>query len=98
LPGENIDDFHALVDELEDQFQPANAVEWTLLRQLADAEWRMRRVPHLEAAVFARELHDVREHYETNPECLPEDPEQAGAQGGQSPGFPTLFAAGRAAI
>ena len=74
LPDENIDDFHVLVAELEDQFQPANVLEWTLLRQLADAEWRMRRVPRLEAGVLASELHDSREHYEDYPEQLPDDP------------------------
>jgi hypothetical protein len=77
LPGENIDDFHFLVAELENQFQPQSAVEWTLLRQLADAEWRMRRVPQIEAGVFAENLHDARRHYEAHPNQLPGDPEQA---------------------
>ena len=74
LPDENIDDFDVLVSELEDEFQPATAIEWTLLRQLADAEWRMRRVPRIEAGVLAKELHETREHYEENPDQLPEDP------------------------
>jgi hypothetical protein len=74
LPGENISDFHTLVDELENQFQPATALEWTLLRQLADAEWRMRRVPHIEAGVLTKKLHESREHYETHPDQLPADP------------------------
>jgi hypothetical protein len=74
LPSENSDEFHALVAEFEDQFQPANALEWTLLRQLADAEWRMRRVPRLEAALFAHEHHNTREHYEIFPNRLPEEP------------------------
>jgi hypothetical protein len=75
LPGENIADFHALVDDFEDQFQPATALEWTLLRQLADAEWRMRRVPHIEAGVLAKKLHESREHYEAHPDQLPGDPD-----------------------
>jgi hypothetical protein len=75
LPGENIADFHTLIDELEDQFQPATALEWTLLRQLADAEWRMRRVPHIEAGVLAKKLHESREHYEAHPGQLPADPD-----------------------
>jgi hypothetical protein len=75
LPGENIADFHALVGDFEEQFQPATALEWTLLRQLADAEWRMRRVPHIEAGVLAKKLHESREHYETHPDQLPGDPD-----------------------
>ena len=74
LPNENIADFHALVDELENQFQPATPLEWTLLRQLADAEWRMRRVPLIEAGVLAKKLHESREHYEQHPDQLPADP------------------------
>ena len=74
LPDENIDDFDVLISELEDEFQPATAIEWTLLRQLADAEWRMRRVPLIEAGVLAKELHESRQHYEDNPDQLPEDP------------------------
>jgi hypothetical protein len=75
LPDENIDDFDFLVSELEDEFQPATALEWTLLRQLADAEWRMRRVPLIEAGVLAKELHEMRDHYDRHPDQLPEDPE-----------------------
>jgi hypothetical protein len=76
LPDENIDDFDLLVSELEDEFRPAGALEWTLLRQLADAEWRMRRVPLIEAAVLAKELHQVRRHYDDRPHCLPENSDE----------------------
>jgi hypothetical protein len=77
LPGENIDDFRAHVAALEDLFQPADALEHALLRQLADAEWRMRRVPRLEAAAFANKLHEARRHYDIFPDALPNGRAQA---------------------
>jgi hypothetical protein len=75
LPDENLDDFDVLVSELEDEFQPATAIEWILLRQLADAEWRMRRVPLIEAGVLAKHFHELCEHYDCHPDQLPDDPE-----------------------
>jgi hypothetical protein len=77
LPDENLDDFEFLVSELEDQFQPQTVVEWNLLRQLADAEWRMRRVPCLEAALFAAKIHETARDYDNFPEQLPEDAAEA---------------------
>jgi hypothetical protein len=77
LPGENAADFESLIAEFEELFQPANALEQALVRQLADTEWRMRRVPRLEAATFAYALHESRSHYETFPEALPAGRAQA---------------------
>jgi hypothetical protein len=77
LPDENLDDFEFLSSELEDQFQPQTAVEWNLLRQLADAEWRMRRVPCLEAALLAAKLNETVRYYGNFPERLPEDDAEA---------------------
>jgi hypothetical protein len=77
LPDENTADFDFLVSELENQFQPQTPIEWTLLRQLADAEWRMRRVPSLEAGLFAALFKDSRRHYEYFPEQLPDDEDEA---------------------
>jgi hypothetical protein len=77
LPDEKPDDFEFLVSELEDQFQPQTVVEWNLLRQLADAEWRMRRVPSLEAALFAAKIHETARDYDNFPEQLPEDAAEA---------------------
>jgi hypothetical protein len=77
LPDENAEDFHVLVGELEDQFQPQTAIEWTLLRQLADAEWRMRRVPCLEAGLIAAKLNESLRYYDQFPERLPDDDAEA---------------------
>lgn len=77
LPDENLEDFQFLVSGLEDQFQPQTALEWNLLRQLADAEWRMRRVSCIEAAVFAAKLHETKRYYDNFPERLPEDGTEA---------------------
>ena len=77
LPDENLDDFEFLVSELETQFQPQTVVEWNLLRQLADAEWRMRRVPCLEAALFAAKINEAALYYDNFPEQLPEDAAEA---------------------
>ncbi len=74
LPAENIEEFQALVAEYEQQFQPATAVERTLIRQLADTEWRMRRVPRLEAAVLAEQLQEARRYFAACPGRLPAEP------------------------
>ncbi len=77
LPDENIEEFELLVGELEDQFQPQSAIEWTLLRQLADAEWRMRRVPCFEAGLFAAKLNETVRYYQEHPGRLPEEDAEA---------------------
>lgn len=76
LAGEEPKDFKALFDELAKQFQPATAIEWTLIRQIADAEWRLRRIPYLETSLFSEHFAATERHWSRNPERVPEEPEE----------------------
>ncbi len=48
LPGEDPADFDRQLSALEADIQPANSLEFELVRQIADAQWRMRRLTRLE--------------------------------------------------
>jgi hypothetical protein len=53
LPGENPQDFQVLLSNLVQEFRHATELQRSLVRQLADAEWRLRRVPDFEAGLLA---------------------------------------------
>lgn len=72
LPGENPEDFQTLLAEFEQEFQPAAALQCSLVRQLADAEWRLRRIPDFEAALLTRRLDGVHSWVENHPEVGPQ--------------------------
>src|SRR5215472_19145386 len=66
LPGEDEAEFQALLEDLEQTFQPANRNEVNLVRQMAMAAWRLDRAYHVEAAFFQFELKDdagIRDQY-----------------------------------
>jgi hypothetical protein len=52
LPGESLPDFENLFDSLEAEHQPATPTEVILVRQMAMASWRIRRLVHMEAAYY----------------------------------------------
>ena len=56
LPGEDPADFDSQLSALEDDIQPANSLEFELVRQIADAQWRMRRLTRLETGFLAASL------------------------------------------
>ena len=60
LPGENPADFDRQLSALEADIQPANSLEFELVRQIADAQWRMRRLTRLETGFLAAALADKR--------------------------------------
>jgi len=45
--------YQQLCHKFFDEYQPATVTEATLVQLLADTSWRLNRIPHLEAAVFA---------------------------------------------
>ena len=47
LPGEDPAEFDSQLSALEADIQPANSLEFELVRQIADAQWRMRRLTRL---------------------------------------------------
>ena len=52
LPGDDPAEYEDLLTELSEYFNPADLNETRLIREMADAEWRLRRVRfHLESAL-----------------------------------------------
>ena len=60
LPGEDPADFDRQLSALEADIQPANSLEFELVRQIADSQWRMRRLTRLETGFLAAALADKR--------------------------------------
>ena len=53
IPGEDPAEFDALVTWFENTFNLSNAYEASLVRQMADADWRLKRISHLEMAYLS---------------------------------------------
>ncbi len=64
LPGEDAADFDKQLSALEADIQPANSLEFELVRQIADAQWRMRRLTRLETGFIAAAVDDTRRRAE----------------------------------
>ena len=64
MPGEDPADFDRQLSALEADIQPANSLEFELVRQIADAQWRMRRLTRLETGFLAAAVDDQRRHLE----------------------------------
>ena len=64
LPGEDPADFDRQLSSLEEDIQPANSLEFELVRQIADAQWRMRRLTRLETGFLAAAVDDQRRRTE----------------------------------
>ena len=60
LPGEDPADFDRQLAALEADIQPANSLEFELVRQIADAQWRMRRLTRLETGFLAAAVAEKR--------------------------------------
>ncbi|MDQ2839703.1 MAG: hypothetical protein M3Y72_01415 [Acidobacteriota bacterium] len=54
LHGEDADAYRRHIADYEKEFQPAGLRERELVQSLADTQWRLSRIPGLEAAIFAR--------------------------------------------
>jgi hypothetical protein len=67
--SDEIAGYRGLVQSLIDRHRPASREEQVLVQSLADIEWRLSRIPSLEAGIYAmgrRELADL--HSEQDPE------------------------------
>ncbi len=60
LPGEHPAEFDQQFQALERAIQPDNAIEFEFLRQMADAQWRMRRLTRIETGFLAAALEEAR--------------------------------------
>jgi hypothetical protein len=52
IPGENVDDFHALHNDLRSYWQPVGADEEALVSKFAEHEWRLIRARRVETATL----------------------------------------------
>ena len=64
LPGEDPADFDRQLSTLEADIRPANSLEFELVRQIADSQWRMRRLMRLETGFLAAAVDDQRRYME----------------------------------
>ena len=64
MPGEDPADFDRQLSALEADIQPANSLEFELVRQIADSQWRMRRLTRLETGFLAAALDETRRYME----------------------------------
>lgn len=60
IPGEDPADYNDLFIGYCEMFRPSNPYEHALVRQMADAEWRLRRISRLEAAFVSTAFEDRR--------------------------------------
>src|SRR5579884_3525306 len=56
LPHENQAEFNMLLAGLQNELHPRGPVELFLVRQMADAQWKLARARNIETAVFERML------------------------------------------
>ena len=59
LPGEDPAEFDRQLSTLEDDIRPANSLEFALVRQIADAEYRLRRLGRLESGFLGARLEET---------------------------------------
>ena len=67
LPNDDTADYQRHLDAFEQEFQPVGLRECELVQSIADTWWRLRRVPALEMALFAKgriEFADLFEEHE----------------------------------
>ena len=72
LPEEDPAEFDRQLRDLERDLRPENSLEWELVRQIADAQWRMRRLVRIETAFLAGAIEARRRHEEIfHPDSIP---------------------------
>jgi len=72
LPAECAEDHQMLVDELQQELQPATAMQHLLFTQIAQLAWRVRRLPQAEVALFESERGKALSWVERDMPLLPE--------------------------
>ena len=71
LPEEDPAEFDRQLRDLERDLRPENSLEFELVRQIADAQWRMRRLVRIETGFLSAALDEKRRHEERfNPENI----------------------------
>jgi len=60
LPGEDPAEYHSLTQGMTNDLAPGNTIESSLAQELINLQWRMLRVPRLEAALLSVDLPDFK--------------------------------------
>jgi len=63
IPGEDPADYDKHLSGYQDQYWPSNPFEHALVRQMADAEWRLQRISRLQAAYLTSAVTNRRDHH-----------------------------------
>ena len=64
LPGDSAEAYVTHIEQLTAEWRPVGARESNLVMSIADTEWRLRRVPALEYALFARGREELAEKFD----------------------------------
>jgi len=59
LPGDDPAEYEALLQELCDHFGPRDLSEQRMIREMADAEWRLRRTRHYQEELLTLRIEDI---------------------------------------
>ena len=78
LPDENPEEFIQLIADLEQELEAGSEFECRLVRHIADAEWRMRRLVRLETGALMHQLEKERLYAQRVQARLGEVNQQAG--------------------
>jgi hypothetical protein len=60
LPGDDPEEYQALLDELTEHLSPEDLTEQRAVREMADAEWRLRRVRLFIQSALTRKIEELR--------------------------------------
>ena len=60
LPGEDPAEYQSFTQGMTADLAPANSIESSLAQELIDLQWRLQRVPRLEASLLAADLPDFK--------------------------------------
>jgi len=63
LPSDNLAEYEALLNELTEHFAPTDLTTERLVREMADAEWRLRRLRSHLASALARHLETIAQRH-----------------------------------
>jgi len=63
IPGESPADYDKHLSKFQEQYWPSNPFEHALVRQMADAEWRLQRISRLQAAYLTSAVANRRDHH-----------------------------------
>ncbi len=70
LPSDDVIAYEQHVASYEKEFQPAGGRETELVQSIADAQWRLMRIPALEMAIYARGRSEFAQKFESEEPAL----------------------------